>query len=254
MVDGPNLYAYVTNNPLNWIDPYGFEKQGLWAMAKGFVWEGPKDMVVGLWDTVTHPIESAKGIYTAVTHPVQTWEGIKGYYGDEWATDQGKGKIGFDVATLLIAPAKLGKIGKVGEFAKIADKTADVANLADKASDVGKIASNANTVLGKMDDVAGVTKELTKAGDLVPTHGMTQSKTAFNKLKQSINEQGIQEPIKYVESGSQKYVVDGHHRLKAAKELGMENVPTQKVELPFKGYKTKGDLDYDWTYDDWRVR
>lgn len=27
MIDGPNLYTYVNNNPVNWFDPYGLDKQ-----------------------------------------------------------------------------------------------------------------------------------------------------------------------------------------------------------------------------------
>ena len=39
-----------------------------------------------------------------------------------------------------------------------------------------------------------------------------------------------------------KYVVDGHHRLQAAKDLKLKNIPIEKVSLPYKGYKTIDDL------------
>jgi ParB-like chromosome segregation protein Spo0J len=68
---------------------------------------------------------------------------------------------------------------------------------------------------------------LAKATDLVPTHGLTQSRRAFEALKQSIARNGIRDPIKYVEANGRRYVVDGHHRLRAARELGIDNVPVQ---------------------------
>jgi ParB-like chromosome segregation protein Spo0J len=37
-------------------------------------------------------------------------------------------------------------------------------------------------------------------------------------------------------------VVDGHHRLKAAKQLGLKEVPVEEVKLPYAGYKTTSDL------------
>lgn len=40
----------------------------------------------------------------------------------------------------------------------------------------------------------------------------------------------------------QKYIVDGHHRALAAKELGLTDVPIQQVQLPFKDYKTLRDV------------
>jgi ParB-like chromosome segregation protein Spo0J len=67
----------------------------------------------------------------------------------------------------------------------------------------------------------------------------------MKELRDSIDKDGIQEPIKYVEYNGSKYVVDGHHRLEIAKERGMESVPAQKVDLPFKGYRDVGDLGYD---------
>ena len=59
---------------------------------------------------------------------------------------------------------------------------------------------------------------------------------------ESIRKNGIIEPIKYVEDKGTKYVVDGHHRLRAAKQLGLDKIPTQRVSLPYKGYKTINDL------------
>jgi len=74
------------------------------------------------------------------------------------------------------------------------------------------------------------------------THKINTRSKYFRKLKADIKANGIQEPIKVVEHNGQQFVVDGHHRLRAAKELGLKDVPIQKVELPFKGYKSIEDL------------
>lgn len=50
----------------------------------------------------------------------------------------------------------------------------------------------------------------------------------MNTLIDDIKANGIQEPIKYVEYDGQMYVVDGHHRLLAAKKLGLTEVPIEK--------------------------
>ncbi len=80
--------------------------------------------------------------------------------------------------------------------------------------------------------------------ELEITHGLTKSKSAFAKLKADIKSNGIQEPIKFVEHDGKRFVVDGHHRLRAAKELGIQNVPVQQVSLPYAGYKSVDDLIY----------
>ncbi|MGU9939384.1 DUF6443 domain-containing protein [Empedobacter brevis] len=80
--------------------------------------------------------------------------------------------------------------------------------------------------------------------ELEITHGLTKSKKAFQLLKENIRKNGIQESIKYVEHNGKKFVVDGHHRLRAAKELGMDNVPVQQVQMPYGNYKTIQDLIY----------
>ena len=40
----------------------------------------------------------------------------------------------------------------------------------------------------------------------------------------------------------QIYVVDGHHRLISALNLGLTEVPVERLELPYLGYFTIEDL------------
>jgi ParB-like chromosome segregation protein Spo0J len=63
-------------------------------------------------------------------------------------------------------------------------------------------------------------------------------------LQEDIAENGIREPIRYVERNGVKYVVDGHHRLRAAQNLGLREVPAQEVSLPYAGYRRADDLSY----------
>ena len=77
---------------------------------------------------------------------------------------------------------------------------------------------------------------------LKPTHMQTLSNKQLNELIVSIEENGIQTSIKYVEFNGNMYVVDGHHRLIAAKHLGLSSVPIEQVTLPYLGYSTSDDL------------
>ena len=52
--------------------------------------------------------------------------------------------------------------------------------------------------------------------------------------------------IKYVEVNGQRFIVDGHHRAVAARQLGIENVPAEEVQLPYGSYKTVEDLISGW--------
>ena len=78
--------------------------------------------------------------------------------------------------------------------------------------------------------------------ELTATHELTMSRAEFNALKSNIATNGIQEPVKYLEYNGEKYIVDGHHRVRAAKELGMKTIPAERVELPYKGYTKSADL------------
>ena len=78
--------------------------------------------------------------------------------------------------------------------------------------------------------------------DLIPTHSQTKSRGQLLALIKDIQQNGIQEPVKYVVFDGKKYVVDGHHRILAAKKLGLLNIPAEEVELPYLGYQTTNDL------------
>lgn len=80
--------------------------------------------------------------------------------------------------------------------------------------------------------------------DLTPTHGLTMKKADFRSLKASVKANGVVEPIRYVEHNGVRYVVDGHHRLEAAIQTGTRRVPIERVELPYRSYKTVADLEY----------
>ncbi len=118
----------------------------------------------------------------------------------------------------------VGEAADTARLAKMADKAVDAASVTNKLSDVTK----------------GIEK--ISPSKLTQTHKLTLSKKQYKKLLESIRKNGIVEPIKYVEYKGTKYVVDGHHRLRAAKQLGLNKIPTQRVLLPYKGYKTINDL------------
>ena len=108
-----------------------------------------------------------------------------------------------------------------------------------------KYGDEASSALKHADEVgkeAGKSVIRVSPYELITTHSKTMNKKQFDLLKRQIKENGIQESIKYVEYNGKKYVVDGHHRLLAAKELGIITVPVEKVDLPYLGYESIDDL------------
>ncbi len=119
--------------------------------------------------------------------------------------------------------------------AKAIEKILDIA---DDGKKVGRLVDALDD--GGSDVIKTVSK--TNPFNLQPTHSTTLSKNKMNALMDNVKVNGIQEPIKYVEYNGQMYVVDGHHRLLAAKRLGLTEVPIEKVDLPYAGYNSIDDL------------
>ena len=89
---------------------------------------------------------------------------------------------------------------------------------------------------------SGGGRDLVKTWELISTHELTMSNRQFRLLKESIREGGMKEAIKFVEYEGKKFIVDGNHRVEAARQLGIREVPAQRVTLPYRGYKTPADL------------
>ena len=131
--------------------------------------------------------------------------------------------------------------GEIGDTTKTSRLGAKILNKADKAIDTGKAAiKNSDEII----DAAKAARKIEKVSPyaLVTTHAPTLSKKQYAELVSDISENGLKESIKYVQYNGQKYVVDGHHRLKAAKQLDITNVPIERVTLPYKGYNFIDDL------------
>jgi RHS repeat-associated protein len=114
------------------------------------------------------------------------------------------------------------------------------------AEGTGVAAGTASTVVtgtsSTISDASGNAIGQIARSALAPTQGVMKSTKAMRKLVADIAQNGIREPIKYVEQNGIKYVVDGHHRLAAAYRLGITNVPAQRVSLPYLGYRSTSDL------------
>ena len=158
---------------------------GLWSGIKdaaGAVWGGVKqvggfvegvalgawDTVTGLWQLVTHPVQTAQGLWYGITHPSELWDALKKPYVDDWQSGNYGRAIGrgaFEVISLFAGGA--GAAGKGGKMASIADKAADAARLADKAADIARVGDKASDIArigDKASDVARVADEAAEAG------------------------------------------------------------------------------------------
>jgi uncharacterized protein YukE len=126
--------------------------KGFWGQVGGFfegLYEGGKDTVTGLWNMVTHPIETVKGLGYAITHPGEVWEALKKPYVEDWESgNQGRaiGRGAFEVLSLIVPG---GAATKSGKAASLMDKIGDVsrvARAANKADDLARITTTAERV------------------------------------------------------------------------------------------------------------
>jgi ParB/Sulfiredoxin domain len=86
---------------------------------------------------------------------------------------------------------------------------------------------------------------LVHPSELQRTHeiGGNASSRRVIEIRDSLQREGWKgEPISIVEHDGKKYIVDGHHRVAAARRAGVEEVPYRVVELPFRGYRTMDDV------------
>ena len=92
------------------------------------------------------------------------------------------------------------------------------------------------SVIGTASAISKFSGSAHKVGtySLEPTHGRIYGKNKMRKLANDIKQNGIRKPIKYYKQQGTNYIIDGHHRVRAAKMSGIKKVPSIKVPKPDK--------------------
>lgn len=267
---GFNRYSYVGNNPLSYTDPSGFSTDeplksyldSYWTPCRGYnecPTRGGGGIRPGLNRSIMNiELESRGGFHIPRTSADLALLGRGGGQPDMIPADPdstvggtispytplfrdnfaGHVLASFDnLAGLVASPFRDGPTRGLFSNIVLTPRELQDTKFSLVVSAVGPLIGGAAN--GTKAIAAGAT---TSTAELIPTHGMTMSRRAFEALKQDISLNGIKSPINFVEANGRKYVLDGHHRVRAARELGIERVPTEQVQLPFLGYRTLDDL------------
>ncbi|WP_257391697.1 DNA/RNA non-specific endonuclease [Mesobacillus jeotgali] len=182
-VDGSmNLYVKADKKADRFKEP---EKKSVWDKMKdmfgtandvvsGFrkgVAEAVFSTVEGIWNAITHPIETAKGIVYAVSHPVETAKSIWKSISDSWKNDvingdaksrsQWFGRAIGEVALAIIGTKGVDKAVKMAKGAKVVEEAGGVRIV--KPGTIEKKDSGAavekRVTRGKKDNGVGIGKQ-----------------------------------------------------------------------------------------------
>ncbi len=168
-VDGPNMYAYVRQNPWTKFDPEGLWETDSYLGDVAQVWKGygqaVGDVVGGIAHTVTHPIQTAQGIGSAIAHPVATAKAAGNAIVETWDSGlEGQGRV---VGNALIAvgtsAASFAKGGQVANAASKAEQLSQIASAESKAATAGEIGTSAARTVAKTEQAVTAASEGTTA-------------------------------------------------------------------------------------------
>jgi RHS repeat-associated protein len=144
-----NLRRYVHNDPIAFRDPSGLDEshyEGYWnevgATAKGYFWNGPANLVGGLYNALRHPIQTAQGIGFAFRHPIITGQHLYNDLVDKLQTSEGQGEVAFDIALTVCTLGGTAGANAAGKTGKVVNLVDDAARSADKATDAARPAGN----------------------------------------------------------------------------------------------------------------
>ena len=90
-------------------------------VVRGFFVDGAWGTVVGLYNVVRHPIQTAEGIGTAIAHPIRTYEAVRDGLAQRWEENPSRlvGAGIFEVVSLVVAPTKVARVSRVAEEARV---------------------------------------------------------------------------------------------------------------------------------------
>jgi RHS repeat-associated protein len=226
-------YVYGNNNPIRFVDPDGMQAQG----CCGIIY--PSDLFLAA-KYVEHKWNTGVGLITAINGAQDKARNVGQQQDPGFQQLPEKVQEGISRGNDIKANTKM-----IQGMTEVADATFTAAGFALGGIEGTLGSATTKTVIsGAANEVDNVVAKTLNPYELTPTHGLTNSKKSFSLLKADIQQNGIKEAINYVESNGTKFIVNGHHRVRAAKELGIKSVPVNQVSLPYGGYRNLNDLIY----------